>query len=216
MEAASTIGDDDNSFAGQRLLTSSDPIFMAAYREYDPSLGRWTSEDPIGFTSGSPNFYSYVEARALTAIDPSGLVAWDVDTKITYVETTMLEAAKACQVANPICGCTTYKFLAAGECKCENGQYKMTLSLTYKNPTIHIARDAWTPMWVIRRHEEGHASDHQRILQERKTAGELLEGQRYGSKDRCEFEKDQWAKSVEEALRGAARGRDVHYKRLCG
>ncbi|PWU13071.1 MAG: hypothetical protein C5B49_15220 [Bdellovibrio sp.] len=29
-------------------------------REYDPTVGRWTSKDPLGFAGGDTNLFSYV------------------------------------------------------------------------------------------------------------------------------------------------------------
>lgn len=42
-------------------------------RYYDPSPGRFVSEDPTGF-SGGPNFYQYVGNHPTDFIDPSGLL----------------------------------------------------------------------------------------------------------------------------------------------
>jgi len=41
-------------------------------RYYDPSLQRFLSEDPIGFSSGDFNFYGYVKNSPLNYNDPSG------------------------------------------------------------------------------------------------------------------------------------------------
>jgi RHS repeat-associated protein len=45
---------------------------MALYRAYDPELGRWLSEDPIG-EEGGINLYSYVDNSPLDSVDPLGL-----------------------------------------------------------------------------------------------------------------------------------------------
>jgi RHS repeat-associated protein len=42
-------------------------------RWYDNSVGRWLSEDPIGFAAGDHNLYRYVSNFATGATDPSGL-----------------------------------------------------------------------------------------------------------------------------------------------
>jgi RHS repeat-associated protein len=42
-------------------------------RWYDPRVGRWVSEDPIGFGAGDTNLARYVGNGALTGTDPSGL-----------------------------------------------------------------------------------------------------------------------------------------------
>jgi len=63
----------------------SDFLFTARYtdattglqwnlnRWYIPSIGRWASEDPIGFAAGDPNLARYVGNGPQGAIDPSGL-----------------------------------------------------------------------------------------------------------------------------------------------
>lgn len=42
-------------------------------RFYDPQLGRFISEDPIGFAGGDVNLYGYVWQNPLSFTDPSGL-----------------------------------------------------------------------------------------------------------------------------------------------
>ncbi len=42
-------------------------------RYYDPAVGRWTSEDPLGFSSGDPNLNRYVQNNPTNAVDPEGL-----------------------------------------------------------------------------------------------------------------------------------------------
>lgn len=39
---------------------------------YDPGVGRWLQEDPIGFTAGDADLYRYVGDSPTTATDPSG------------------------------------------------------------------------------------------------------------------------------------------------
>lgn len=40
---------------------------------YDPTIGRWISEDPIGFTAADENLYRYVSNSPTNAVDPTGL-----------------------------------------------------------------------------------------------------------------------------------------------
>lgn len=52
----------------------SDPETGLVYyraRYYDPAIGRFLSEDPIGFRGGN-NFYAYVENDPLNFVDPLG------------------------------------------------------------------------------------------------------------------------------------------------
>ena len=48
-------------------------IYQYRHRYYDPSVGRFLSEDPTGF-DGGVNFYSYVRNWPTRATDPFGLV----------------------------------------------------------------------------------------------------------------------------------------------
>jgi RHS repeat-associated protein len=43
------------------------------HRWYDPSVGRWLSEDPLGFAAGDANLYRYVGNSPANVTDPSGL-----------------------------------------------------------------------------------------------------------------------------------------------
>jgi RHS repeat-associated protein len=57
----------------------SDPetgLYYYRARYYDPSVGRFASEDPVGFEAG-PNFYSYVSNQPTTWTDPSGLTPFE-------------------------------------------------------------------------------------------------------------------------------------------
>jgi len=42
-------------------------------RVYDAAIGRWMSQDPLGFAAGDANLYRYVGNRSNVATDPSGL-----------------------------------------------------------------------------------------------------------------------------------------------
>ena len=39
----------------------------------DPTVGKWITEDPIGFKAGDGNLYRYVRNEPLVGIDPRGL-----------------------------------------------------------------------------------------------------------------------------------------------
>jgi RHS repeat-associated protein len=46
-------------------------------RDYDPTIGRWTSKDPILFNAGDTNLYGYVLNDPVNMEDPSGLEGED-------------------------------------------------------------------------------------------------------------------------------------------
>ena len=61
------------TFSSKRLNPLTNHLSFGR-RDYDPSTGRWTTPDPLGFTAG-PNLYTYVSNRPLTHLDPLGLFA---------------------------------------------------------------------------------------------------------------------------------------------
>ena len=67
-----------NQFSPQRSYTGREPdaatglIYYRA-RWFDPQLGRFISEDPIGFAAGDANLSRYVGNSTPNAVDPSGL-----------------------------------------------------------------------------------------------------------------------------------------------
>jgi len=60
------------TYTGQILDTVTGLLFYDA-RWYDPKLGRFVSEDPIGFAAGDANLSRYVGNGFPNATDPSGL-----------------------------------------------------------------------------------------------------------------------------------------------
>jgi RHS repeat-associated protein len=57
-------------FTGHRV-NETGAIFMALYRSYDPSIGRWLSQDPVGLAEG-PNLFLYAKNKAVIGFDPFG------------------------------------------------------------------------------------------------------------------------------------------------
>ena len=68
-------GPPEYAFQGQRQDFATGLYEMGA-RYYDPTTGRWTSQDPIGFDGGDPNFYRFVINSPTNATDPAGLWSW--------------------------------------------------------------------------------------------------------------------------------------------
>jgi RHS repeat-associated protein len=59
-------------FAGG-LYDRDDALVRLGARDYGPSIGRWTSKDPILFNGGSASVYVYVRNDPLNFSDPTGL-----------------------------------------------------------------------------------------------------------------------------------------------
>ena len=61
------------AYTGRDRDEESDLQYNRA-RYYDASVGRWISEDPIGFAAGDTNLARYVGNDAIGRVDPSGLL----------------------------------------------------------------------------------------------------------------------------------------------
>jgi len=63
-------------FVGQfGVMTEPNGFYYMRARYYDPQVGRFISEDPIGFDGGDVNLYAYVNNNPVMGIDPWGLEA---------------------------------------------------------------------------------------------------------------------------------------------
>jgi RHS repeat-associated protein len=60
-------------YTGRETDTESGLMYYRA-RYYDPGVGRFISEDPIGFDGGDTNLYRYVGNSPINFTDPSGLM----------------------------------------------------------------------------------------------------------------------------------------------
>lgn len=61
-------------FIGQHgIMTEQNVFYYMRARYYDPEVGRFISEDPIGFDGGDVNLYAYVGNNPVLMLDPWGL-----------------------------------------------------------------------------------------------------------------------------------------------
>jgi RHS repeat-associated protein len=56
-----------------RQFDSDTALYYNRARYYDPTTGRFLSEDPVGFKGSGTNFYAYVRNSPIDFTDPSGL-----------------------------------------------------------------------------------------------------------------------------------------------
>ena len=66
------------------VMAEPDGLYYMRARYYDPSVGRFISEDPIGFGGGDVNLYDYVRNNPLNRIDPKGLAGIGFDVGGAY------------------------------------------------------------------------------------------------------------------------------------
>ncbi len=62
-------------YTGRELDTETGLYYYRA-RYYDPTVGRFISEDPVGFGAGDTNLYRYVGNNATNYTDPTGKLAF--------------------------------------------------------------------------------------------------------------------------------------------
>ena len=63
------------SFAGG-LYDEHTGLVRFGARDYNPTIGRWISKDPIGFDGGQSNLYSYVDNNPIIFVDITGQGKW--------------------------------------------------------------------------------------------------------------------------------------------
>jgi len=62
------------TFSGQYgVIQEPSGLYYMRARYYDPVIGRFISEDPIGFEGGDVNLYAYVGNNPMNFVDPEGL-----------------------------------------------------------------------------------------------------------------------------------------------
>ena len=85
---------DSNSFRYTgREFDEETGLYYYRARYYDPEVGRFMNEDPIGF-SGGINFYSYVGNNPINFIDPLGLCEENPTDKIKTVRKMLTKLRK--------------------------------------------------------------------------------------------------------------------------
>jgi RHS repeat-associated protein len=58
------------------VMTEAEGVLYMRARYYDPTTGRFISEDPVGFEGGQTNLYAYVGGNPIMRVDPGGLLSY--------------------------------------------------------------------------------------------------------------------------------------------
>jgi RHS repeat-associated protein len=105
----------NKAFTGREWDAETGLYYYRA-RYYDAKLGRFVSEDPIGFKGGS-NLYAYVGNSPVNAVDPFGLQSSGFDPRFArWIITQALRPTcrEHCQHVLEDCYAKNLVFLAAG------------------------------------------------------------------------------------------------------
>jgi RHS repeat-associated protein len=86
-----------------RELDTETGLYFYRARYYDPAIGRFLSEDPIGLLEG-PNLYGYVDGNPITFTDPLGLFGWRDAANFVPILGSSLDAYDSFQCGNIAAG----------------------------------------------------------------------------------------------------------------
>ena len=106
----------DARFPGQWFQLESG-LHQNWWRHYDPTTGRYTQPDPLGFVDG-PSIYDYARSNTLAKIDPTG----------RCIEDGCIGEGLAACLASPACRNALYAAAAATAAMCYNLAFKRTQS----------------------------------------------------------------------------------------
>ena len=96
-----------NPFGFSARELDDDDLYYYRARYYDPTTGRFLSEDPLGFVAGDFNLYRYVLNNPLNHIDPYGYGFWGFVGFVT-VGAIAAPAAGAAAVTGAVVGGVAY------------------------------------------------------------------------------------------------------------
>jgi RHS repeat-associated protein len=85
------------------VMAEPNGLYYMRARYYDPGVGRFISEDPLGFRGGDVNLSAYVQNNPVNRIDPWGLLLTDAQVaNIIFNETRSLSGPDISQARQDI------------------------------------------------------------------------------------------------------------------
>jgi len=171
----------DIGFTGHKEVMG---LWLSLYRAYDPDLGRWLNDDPIG-TQGGINLGAYVNNNPVGLRDPLGLVAVHISSpRISYKPQALIGS----------CGATVGHGKFDGTCSCaSDGKWYASLEIVYK-PTIEVANDRmrYPDASAILNHELRHDADNLEVIRRAHAEGDEIESRAFLSESACQTRVNIW------------------------
>ena len=112
-------------------------LYFYRARYFDPSSGRFSNEDPIGFRAGT-NFYSYAANSPTNTTDPLG--RYTVDKRIQVRQA--IDIDFACPPTNGGACTTGLKASVQCDCKCEGQGWKASATLVVVG-NLYVYNGPW-------------------------------------------------------------------------
>ena len=125
------------AFTGREWDPETNLYYYRA-RYYDPKIGRFISEDPIGFAGGL-NFYSYVGNNPVNAVDPFGLVNTGFNIQFHPVQD--VEQASPGKPTGG--GRANLKWHVSWICQCEGDGFHATFTIKVEGEIYYYSGKRW-------------------------------------------------------------------------
>jgi RHS repeat-associated protein len=162
-------------------------LYYYRARYYDPKIGRFLSEDPIGFQAG-PNLYTYVSNNPTNLVDPTGLMdfRFDQTSPVALPMSQLIPKCRGALSARACSGLTTLTGRLDCACRCDAWKWRAQVSIQAQ-VSVYYATDSpvYTPAAALA-HEMRHVAAISTMLQTLKSMGEQLEQRAFSSVLECQ------------------------------
>ena len=163
-------------------------LWFLRARNYDPSIGRFVSEDPAHYLGAST--YAYVGNMPIAFVDPSGAVA--VSRSVSSHEEDWQDVVRHCG-GKYVNGCANLH--GHVDCICSAGCDIATHEIVYRPSVsistsidVHIATNSpYEPLAKIRQHEFEHVDEYNRFIDGLVSRARDLESRQYSSEFVCKM-----------------------------
>ncbi len=120
-------------------------------------MGRYGQSDPIGL-AGGVNLYAHAAGNPVMRIDPFGKLSYNVASP-TYTGGTWDQTVMNCD-GKYAYGCAKLEGRIDCNCKCSNGAWRASVSITVKSHPVYYATDAPVPGSLILAEEHKHVDEN--------------------------------------------------------